>query len=191
MTGVARQHRGTPPRRGIGVEPPLPLPRFAPLGLTSRRRVLRLAMAVALLGGLVLPFQATRAQVKGKPVREGSGPVSEISTNVGAGSAPVHVRGASPRDRDPARLSGNSVRASAARDLRSGPVSEISSGPVSARRDLGRTVTVTESSTGAVKLDRAAPIGERIADPLRELGDLQEHLRNVQPLPPAESEPLP
>jgi hypothetical protein len=153
---------------------------------------LRLAVVgTALLVVIGFPCRSSQAQVKSRPVSEGSGPVSEISTNVGTGSAPVHVRGQTVRTGNPARLSGNSVRASAARDVRSGPVSEISAGPVSAQRQSRKTVMMTDSSAGAVKLDRDSAIGERIADPLRELGALQDQLRNVQPLPRSNAEALP
>ena len=61
----------------------------------------------------------------------------------------------------------------------SGPVSEVSRGPVAS----GRTMTsgsVHSISAGAVKKDIDRPLGERISDPLTELEPLQETLRALR-----------
>jgi hypothetical protein len=147
------------------------------------RRALRAAVClIALLSGRV------QAQLPGQPVGQGSGPVSELSTNIGAASRPVHQPGRSVRDAGTGRLSGNSVRGSVSGDLVSGPVSEISVGPVTANVPVTSS-SVGESSSGAVKKDVNSPLGEMISQPLRELGALQEQLRAIQPLP--RNTPLP
>ena len=61
----------------------------------------------------------------------------------------------------------------------SGPVSDVSRGPVT----IGRAMTsgsVHSISAGAVKKDIDRPLGERISDPLTELEPLQETLRAVR-----------
>jgi hypothetical protein len=124
-----------------------------------------------------------RAEVGGEPVRQGSGPLSDLSTNGGAGSGPVHQRGRSVRDGSMGNLGGNPVRGSVTGDVRSGPVSELSVGPATESRPVTGGGTVTDSSAGAVKKDITSPLGEMISAPLHELGPLQEQLRAVQPLP--------
>jgi hypothetical protein len=142
--------------------------------------------AVALLSvlsfaGVLLPAGAF-AQVTGKAVGDGSGPVSELSTNVGAGSRPVHESGRSVGPADAGPISGHSVRGSARLDVRSGPVSEISAGPVGTQRSDHSTAVVGDASRGAVKLDRHDPIRQPIAEPVTELRDLQQSLRAIEPL---------
>jgi hypothetical protein len=123
------------------------------------------------------------AELPGGPVRRDSGPISELSANVGADSGPVRGSGGSLQGRTAGALGGNSVRESVTGDVRSGPVSELSVGPVTAGEPVSGGGTVGDASAGAVMKDLASPIGERITSPLRELGPLQEALRTLQPLP--------
>jgi len=131
---------------------------------------------------LALAHTPSLAQVKGRPVGEGSGPLSEVSTNLRAGGAPVSAARRSLSEDTAGRLGGNPVRGSLQYDVRSGPVSEVSVGPVTS----GRAVTaapVAAASVGAVTKDAGAPLGARISEPLRDLGPLQASLRALQPLP--------
>ncbi len=137
---------------------------------------------LATLATLLLMAPAV-AQLPGGPVRRDSGPLAELSTNVGAGSGPVRDTGGSLRQGTARRLGGSSVRASATGDVLSGPVSDLSAGPVTAGQPVTGGGTVGQSSVGAVMKDRDSPLGEVISEPLRELGALQERLRALQPLP--------
>ncbi|MFQ5667045.1 MAG: hypothetical protein ACE5I7_11510 [Candidatus Binatia bacterium] len=129
------------------------------------------------------------AQVRGRPVGEGSGPVSELSTNTGAGSKSVHRRGGNVREGNAGRLGGQPVRGSVTRDVSSGPVSAISVGPVTARHAVGTSATVTGAPAAAVSKGTDHPFGERIAAPVHDLRPLQRLLRHIQPLP--RTTPLP
>lgn len=143
----------------------------------------RFFILLGLTATLALPCAAAIAQVGGGPVRQDSRPVSEGSTNVGAGSGPVHDSGGSVREGNAGRLSGNSVRGSVTGDLVSGPVSDISAGPVTSRQPVSGGGTVTDSSAGAVTKDVDSPIREGIAEPVQGLGRLQQQLRAIEPLP--------
>jgi len=119
------------------------------------------------------------------PLSDVSAPVSENSTNVGAG-------GGSVRDGSVGSMHSGSVRGSSVGSVRSGPVSEGSAGPVSGSGGLVSApdvMSVGESSVGAVKKDLASPLGERISEPLHELGPLQEQLRQIKPLPRTATHP--
>ena len=136
---------------------------------------------------LLLSGSIAAAQVYGGPVRQDSGPIRELSTNVGDGSGPVRERAGGLRDGNAGRLSGNSVRGSATGDLVSGPVSDISLGPVTSGRPSSGGGTVTDVSVGAVTKDIDSPIRAGIAAPVRGLGPLQEQLRAIRPLPREET----
>lgn len=146
--------------------------------------LIRALMLAVLVTTVFIGSQSSaRAQLTGDPVHDRSGSLSNLSTNVGAGSAPVHERGRSVRESSRLRLGGNPVRGSVTGDLRSGPVSELSVGPVTASHPVTGGGSVTESSAGAVKKDINSPLGELISEPLTDLGPLQEQLRAVQPVP--------
>jgi hypothetical protein len=137
---------------------------------------------------LVLPFLVTalaaaaaRAQSAGQPAGQGSGPVRELSTNVGTGSGPVRGSVGAAMNDTPVRS--GPVRGSVTGDVTSGPVSDISVGPVTADNPMAGGGTIGQASAGAVKKDMNSPLGERISQPLRELGPLQERLRAIQPVP--------
>jgi hypothetical protein len=91
-------------------------------------------------------------------------------------------------------LSGNPVRGSVTGDVVSGPLSDISVGPVTADNPMAGGGTVGQASAGAVTKDLASPLGQMISAPLHDLGPLQDRLRAIQPLPrngPAPEEAAP
>jgi len=140
-------------------------------------RVLISAAGVLLYGSVAV------AQGVGGPVRQDSGPLRELSTNAGDGGRSVREGSGGLRDSNAGRLSGNSVRGSVTGDVVSGPVGEVSGGPVtSGFRSAGRR-TVTDISAGAVTKDIDSPLREVVGAPVRSLGPLQEQLREIQPLP--------
>ncbi|HVO25210.1 MAG TPA: hypothetical protein VMW56_16440 [Candidatus Margulisiibacteriota bacterium] len=142
--------------------------------------LLHLAIALSCLGA-VLRLPAL-AQTRANPVAEDSGPLRDLSTNVGAGSGPV--RGSiSKLPSTAGTLNDRSVRGSVSGDLVSGPVSDLSRGAVTSGRAVAGGGSVVAASVGAVKKDAESPLGEMISQPLRELGPLQEQLRSIQPLP--------
>ena len=138
---------------------------------------------------LVLLSSSAPAQVRGGPVSQDGGPLSDISTNVGAGSRSVHDYGGNLGARSAGPLGGNPVRESVTGDVHTGPVSELSAGSVTASRPVSGGGTVTDSSAGAVTKNIDSPIREGIAQPLRDLGPLQERMRAIQPIP--RTTPLP
>lgn len=150
--------------------------------------VSRLRFTLILSCSLATSHSPALAQTAGQPVGQGSGPLSELSTNVGAGSGSVRDSNGRPGI-NPGRLGGNSVRGSVAGDIVSGPVSDISVGSVGAGRTVTGGGSVGQASVGAVKKDIASPLGEMISEPLRELGPLQDQLRALQPLPRNGSSP--
>jgi len=120
-----------------------------------------------------------------RPLSDVSAPVSENSTNVSTGSGSV-------RDGSVGSMHSDSVHGSSVGSVRSGPISDFSVGPVSGSGGLVSApdvMSVGESSVGAVKKDLASPLGERISEPLHELGTLQEQLRQIKPLPRTTTNP--
>jgi hypothetical protein len=112
-----------------------------------------------------------------------SAPLSDVSTNVRAGSRSVYgsrsVRGGSSGP-----VGGSPVRYSSTGSVRSGPVSEVSVGPVTSDRPVSGGGTVTDASEGAV-LDAPHPaVGEVVSEAVPDLRPLQEQLRAIVPLPP-------
>jgi hypothetical protein len=107
---------------------------------------------------------------------EGSGPLSEISRPVGEGLA-VHDGALTIGETSGGPVRSGPVRDARTRSMLSGPVSEVSVGSMTHFRGLTGGGSIAENSAGAVKHDVAAPLGERISRPLRELGPLQDHLR--------------
>lgn len=144
----------------------------------------RLFLAPALLA-LSLP---AAAQVRTSPgdsaISEHTGSIGEVSRPVSEGSRPVKgdptIGESSGGPVSAGRLRYGPVRESSSRGMLSGPVSSISSGPMTQPRRRPHGGSMTAASAGAVKHDRSAPLGTRISQPLRELGPLQEHLRAVR-----------
>jgi hypothetical protein len=139
------------------------------------------ASRLVLLAVLLSRLSAAHGQVRSNPVHQGTGPLSDLSTNVGAGSGPVHERGRSVRDGSLGTLSGNAVRDGGRGGMLSGPVSDISAGPVTSGQPVSGGGTMTDAGAGAVKKDANSPLGERISQPVRELGPLLDQLRALQP----------
>lgn len=146
----------------------------------SRRA--RSAIALVVLFDVACAY----AQVHSDPVHTDSRPLADVSANVGAGSQPVHESGRSVRDGSLGGLGGlggNSVRDSVSGDVRSGPVSDVSAGPVTSWRPVSGGGTMTDASVGSVGSDTRAGIAEQALQPVRDLGPLVEQLRAIQPLP--------
>lgn len=142
------------------------------------------ALAILVCRGLV------SAETVGGPVRQDSGPLRELSTHAGSGSRPVRAGAIGLRDGNAGSLSGHSVRGSVTGDVVSGPVREISGGPVtSGLRSSGRR-TVTDVSAGAVTKDIDSPLREVVGAPVSGLGQLQQRLRRIEPLPREATLPL-
>lgn len=116
-------------------------------------------------------------------VSEHSGPIGDDSGPVGEGSRSMYegvtIGESSVRHPDD-RRSGGSVRDRNTRSMRSGPVSSLSSGPMTQPRTLPDGGSMTQHSAGAVKHDIDRPLGSRISQPLRELAPLQAHLRDLR-----------
>jgi hypothetical protein len=150
--------------------------------MTTLIRTCTLPTLLAILAGPALP------DVKGRPVRDGSGPLRELSTNVRDGSGPVYEPRRSIREGNAGSLGGNPVRYSTSGTLRSGPVSEISVGPVTAGRPVAGGGTPRDASAGAVTRDIDLPLRPGMelppAEPLYDLGSLQEQLRRIEPIHP-------
>ncbi len=156
-----------------------------PLSATSRpapgRRWGGCPIVLATVLGIVCAPQI-RAQMTSGPVSEGSGPLSELSTNTRDGSRPVHERARTLSDDRDTRLSGAPVRGSIGGPLRSGAVSDVTVGSVRGAGGTLREQTVGEGSAGSVKKDVDAPLHEFSAEPLHDFGLLQHELRHVRPL---------
>lgn len=121
------------------------------------------------------------AQVSGVPVRQGSGPLSDMSRSVSEGSRPVHEPGGSVRELSRDSLSDGSVRGSSTGSVRSGPVSDISVGAVHDR-------PAPNAFYGGVQMDTepAYPVA-----PATELEELQDSISEVEPLPAEDDEETP
>jgi hypothetical protein len=138
-----------------------------------------------------LVASAALAQVGGEPVKHGSGPLSDVSTNVGQESGPVHDYDMSLRSGSSGRLSGNSVRESVTFDVRSGPVRDVywrlpagrSAPPVVSNMPIAAAVPPEGEGLPA---DQDA-IAVRI-NSLSELEYLRLKLEAMEPLPPADAE---
>jgi hypothetical protein len=146
------------------------------------RRAASTYLRIAVIAIALLMMQRSAAQVRepGETISagEGAGKLSDVSRPVGDDSTSVH----SGPNRTIGEASSGSVRSGPVRDgntrsMLSGPVSEMSRGPV---REQGLSLpggSVTEASSGAVKHDIDSPLGERISQPVRELQPLQQQMR--------------
>jgi hypothetical protein len=109
---------------------------------------------------------------------DGSGPLSDVSTNVGDGSRAVHDGAQTIGETSAGSVrSAGPVSGAGSRSMLSGPVSSLSRGPMSEPRPPLSGGSMTEASAGTVKQDSSHGLGTRISDPLRELGPLQEQMR--------------
>jgi hypothetical protein len=108
---------------------------------------------------------------------EGAHILSDISTNVGADSRPMHDGSLTLGETSGGPVGSGPVSEMNTRSMLSGPVSSMSQGPMRGPRISLSGGSMTEASMGAVKHDIDSPLGERISDPLRELGSLQKEMR--------------
>jgi hypothetical protein len=108
---------------------------------------------------------------------EGAGTLSDVSRPVGDGSRSVHDGARTIGEASDGSMHSGPVRDGRTRSMLSGPVSEISRGPMYQPQPSLSGGSVTEASAGAVKHDIASPLGERISQPLRELAPLQQQMR--------------
>jgi hypothetical protein len=108
---------------------------------------------------------------------EGAGTLSDISTPLRNPSLSVHDGSQTIGESSEGSVRSGPVRDGSTRSMLSGPVSEVSQGPMRRPQPSLSGGSQTEASAGAVKHDIASPLGERISQPLRELGPLQEQMR--------------
>lgn len=138
---------------------------------------------------VVLSVTGARGQMHSDPVHTDGRPLADVSANVGAGSRPVYENGRSVSESSLGRLSGNSVRGSVSGDVHSGPVSDVSAGPVTSWQPVSGGGTMTDASAGSVHSEMRAEMAAQALEPVRDLGPLVEQLRAIQPVP--DSGPLP
>jgi hypothetical protein len=142
-----------------------------------------------LCAALALAAAPAFAQVKGHPVKEGSGPLREISTNAGSGSPPVYAPDRSLRAGSAGPLSGRAVAEATTGTVTSGTFSDVSTGPVTAHLGVSGGGPPGDASVGAVTRDANAPLRASrplpavAAEPVYDLGPLQQQLRAIEPLP--------
>jgi hypothetical protein len=108
---------------------------------------------------------------------EGAGNLSDVSRPLRDTSVPVHQGAQTIGESSSGSVHSGPVRDGSTRSMVSGPVSDFSQGPVSEPRPPLTGGSMTEASAGAVKHDIDSPLGERISEPLRELGPLQDAMR--------------
>ncbi len=144
---------------------------------------IRLFETCCLLWAALLSSAVASGQVHGGPVRQGdSGPVSQGSRDVRSGSGPVYEPGISVGQSGSPPISGSSVRESATADVRSGPVEDFSSGPVTSGQTVAGSGAVSDTKTYTFTHDVESLIGPGV--PAHSLSHLQEQIRAIQPLPP-------
>lgn len=136
---------------------------------------------ICLITVFLLPSLAAHAQVRDADktisAGENSGPLSDVSRPVGEDSEPMHGSATIGESSVPVRS--GPVRGAGTRSMLSGPVSEVSQGTMPHPGSLAGGA-VAEASAGAVKHDLDKPLGDRISEPLRELGRLQDQLRALR-----------
>jgi hypothetical protein len=150
---------------------PLRLAAYAARGV---RTVLDFGLAVVLV---TLPAAAQVQQPHDtQSAGEGAGPMSDVGGPMHDGSAPVH--GApSVGESSGGPVHSRPVRDGDGRSMHSGPVSDISSGPMTEPRPPITSGAMSEASAGAVTHDIDSPLGERISQPVRELEPLRQQMR--------------
>lgn len=158
--------------------------RWSSVALGGHRWFARTAVA------LVLAVATAGAQVRAADdhtVSEHVGPLRPVSRPVSAGSRPVRDGLGTIGEASRSVHGGGPVRDATTRSMRSGPVSSLSRGPMTQPRTRPHGGSVSAASAGAVKHDADQPLGSRISQPLRELGPLQQHLRQLRALGDAEA----
>jgi hypothetical protein len=135
----------------------------------------RLAFTLVLaLAARVAPAQVMEGG--SDPIGQGSGSLSDVSTS-------VHNHTLSLHEASVGSVHSGSVRDASVGSMLSGPVSEISAGPVSGSGGTFAIISVDDATVGAVKKDRDAQLGERIAEPLHDLRSLRDQLLAIEPVP--------
>lgn len=112
-----------------------------------------------------------------QPVGTGSGPLSDVSRSVKDGSRSVHERGQSVSDGSVGSMKSGPVHGDRRVGMLSGPVSDVSAGPVTSGRSMSGGGSMTENSAGAVKHEMDRSLGEQVYDLQRTLGPIQDRLR--------------
>jgi hypothetical protein len=125
---------------------------------------------------LLIILSCASVSASAQPVGAGSGPLSEISRPLRDGSGSVHD-GRSVRDGSVGSMISGPVRGERRVGMLSGPVSDISVGPVTSGRPMTGGGSMSENSAGAVKQELDPSFGEQVYDLQRTLGPLQEQLR--------------
>ena len=113
---------------------------------------------------------------EGVSAGENSGSLSDVSRPL-EDSPSVHDGAQTIGETSAGSVHSGPVRDAGTRSMVSGPVSDVSRGPMYEPRPPLSGGSVTEASAGAVKHDIDSPLGERISSPLRELGPLQQAMR--------------
>lgn len=108
---------------------------------------------------------------------EDAGPLSDVSRPLGDDSTSVHDGALTVGETSGGPMRSGPVHDGSGRSMVSGPVSDLSQGPMTEPRPPLTSGAVAEASAGAVTHDIASPLGERISEPLRELGALQKQMR--------------
>lgn len=129
---------------------------------------MKFPIGMVVLGVTLALARVSGAEVAGKAAGEDSPAIGETSTNVGAGSAPVHQRGRTVHESSRGPLSGKSVHESTTGTVTSGPTADISRGAISDQRRPARNIVVT-------------PQVEPLHD--SDLERITEMLRAIKPLP--------
>ena len=146
---------------------------------TSAPPYLRTLLLATALGLLVGHNASAQVRQPDETISAGEGAhiLSDISTNVGADSRPMHDGSLTLGETSGGPVGSGPVSEMSTRSMLSGPVSSMSQGPMRGPRVSLSGGSMTEASSGAVKHDIDSPLGARISDPLRELGSLQKEMR--------------
>ena len=133
-----------------------------------------LAVAVAVSTGA--PAQV-REPGQTKSAGEDGAPLGDVSRPMLDGSNAVHDAAQTLGETSSGSMRSAPVHELNGPSMLSGPVSSMTRGPVSGTRASLTAPAVDEASTGAVTHDNASPLGERISEPLTELGPLRARMR--------------
>jgi hypothetical protein len=136
--------------------------------------VAALALATGVAGSAIAQVRQPGESLS---VGDGSGPLSDVSTNVGHDGRPMHDGAQTLGESSGGPVHSGPISDWDTRSMLSGPVSSMSQGPMYRPQPSLSGGSMTEASAGAVKHDVASPLGTRISDPLHELGGLREQMR--------------
>jgi hypothetical protein len=138
--------------------------------------------SILFLVALLLPAGADAQSVEPakKSAGEGSGPLSELSTNVGHDSRPVSEGSTTIGEGSVGSMISGPMRDPRPPSMITGPVSEISRGPVTSFVPVTSHVAVRDASAGAVTREAERSVGEPLLEPEQDLFALQEQLRSLR-----------